>query len=67
MKLVSFCPVCVCSIWSKNKYFISKKSNKVLDKSSRLLKSEIPSQDKKTYAIEVFEKVAEIQKLFFGF
>ena len=41
---------------------ISKKTNNVLDKSSRLLKSEIPSQDKKTYAIEVFEKVTEIPK-----
>ena len=33
-----------------------------LDKDSRLLKSDIPPQDKKTYAVKLFEKLTEIPK-----
>ena len=34
----------------------------VLDKESRILKSDIPPQDKKTYAVKLFEKAVEIPK-----
>ncbi len=43
-------------------YFISKNSNKALDKDSRLLKSDIPPQDEKTYAVRILEKLTEIPK-----
>ena len=34
----------------------------VLDKESRILKSDIPPQDKKTYAVELLFKFTEIPK-----
>ncbi len=43
-------------------YFLSKNSNTALDKDSRLLKSDIPPQDQKIYAVELLLKFTEIPK-----